>query len=45
MEFPVLICKGKNNNDKIYKLNINQNNKNNNNIIKDISEYELKECN
>ena len=44
MEFPVLICKGKNNNDKIYKLSIRQNDENNDNIIKVVSEYGLKGC-
>ena len=44
MEFPVLICKGKNNNDKIYKLSIRQNDENNENIIKVVSEYGLKGC-
>jgi len=42
MEFPILICKGKNNNDKIYKLSIRQNDENNDNIIKVVSEYGLK---
>ena len=44
MEFPVLICKGKNNNDKIYKLYITQNDDDNDNFIKVVSEYGIKGC-